>query len=72
MSQAPNQLTDFDREMALIRKGIQYLDAGPLEVLDVTGDHGQPVYHGGSRNQRVNDRQGLYTLLTPPGGRHRQ
>src|SRR6266849_7817684 len=56
----------------LLSEGVEDLDSGQLEVLDVAGDHGHAVYPRRCCNERVDHREGLRVLLTAPGSGDRE
>ena len=56
----------------LLGEGVEDLDPGQLEVLDVPGDHGHAVHPRCCRNERIDHLEGLRVLLTAPGSGDRK
>ena len=52
----------------LLGEGVENLDPGQFEVLDVAGDYGHAVHSRRGCDERVDDREGLRVLQTAPGG----
>ena len=54
------------RRRFLVAEGIEYRDAGRLEVPDVAGDHGEAVFQGRCGDHQVNAVVTKHAGKTPP------